>query len=117
MKLLKKIKTRKDYEEALARFEEVFHAKPGTKESDEADVLAILIEEFERRSFLIESPDPIEAIRYRMEQEGLSNKDLAEILGFKSRVSDLFNHRRKLTLTMIKSLHEKLHIPLEALIK
>lgn len=101
----------------MKRFEKVFHAKAGTKEGDEADVLALLIKDYEDRHFVIEAPDPLEAIKYRMEQEGLSKTDLAKILGFKSRVSDIFSGRRKLTLEMVRNLHEKLNIPLEALVK
>ncbi|TND09437.1 MAG: XRE family transcriptional regulator [Bacteroidetes bacterium] len=113
----KKIKTKKDYQSALVRFEQVFHAKPGTKEGDEAEVLAVLIKDYEDRTFIIEAPDALDAIRYRMEQEGMTNKDLAKILGYKSRVSDIFNGRRKLNLAMIRNLHLKMHIPLEALVK
>jgi HTH-type transcriptional regulator/antitoxin HigA len=95
----------------------VFHAKTGTKESDEADLLSVLIKDYESHHFVFETPDPIEAIKYRMEQEGLSKTDLAEILGYKSRVSDILSKTRKLNVNMIRNLHEKLHIPLESLVK
>src|SRR5687767_11698532 len=98
---LKKIKTKKDYAEALALLAKVFQAKAGTKDGDLADVLALLIEDYENRMFPIETSDPIEAIKYRMEQQNLSKKDIGEILGFKSRVSDIFSGRRKLTLEMV----------------
>jgi HTH-type transcriptional regulator/antitoxin HigA len=114
---IKILKTKKDYQEALERFEEIFQAKIGTKESDEADVLSLLIGKYEENHFVINAPSPLEAIKYRMEQQGLTNKDLAEILGFKSRVTDLFNKHRKLNLTMIRKLHDKLHIPLEILVR
>jgi len=114
---IKILKTKKDYQEALERFEEIFQAKIGTKESDEADVLSLLIGKYEENHFVINAPDPLEAIKYRMEQQGLTNKDLAEILGFKSRVTDLFNKHRKLNLNMIRKLHDKLHIPLEILVR
>jgi HTH-type transcriptional regulator/antitoxin HigA len=114
---LKILKTKKDYHEALERFEEIFQAKVGTKESDEADVLSLLIGEYEEKHFVINAPNPLEAIKYRMEQQGLTNKDLANILGFKSRVTDIFNKHRKLNLTMVRKLHDKLHIPLEILVK
>lgn len=114
---LKKIKTRKDYQKALERFEEIFLAKNGTPESDEAEVLALLIKDYEDTHYVIEAPDPLEAIKYRMEQQGLSNNDLAKILGYKSRVSDIFHKTRKLNLKMIRRLYEKLHIPLETLVK
>lgn len=114
---LKILKTKKDYQEALERFEEIFQAKLGTKESDEADVLSLLIREYEDKHFVINAPSPLEAIKYRMEQQGLTNKDLAKILGFKSRVTDIFNKHRKLNLAMVRKLHDKLHIPLETLIR
>ena len=114
---MKKIKTKKDYESALERFETIFQAKQGTPESDEADVMALLIADYENRHFIIEAPDPIAAIKYRMEQQGLTNKDLAVILGFKSRVTDIFNKNRKLNLAMVRKLHDALHIPLASLVK
>ncbi len=114
---LKILKTKKQYQEALARFEEIFQAKAGSVESDEADVLALLIKEYENKHYLIDAPTPIDAIRYRMEQQGLSNKDLAQILGYKSRVSDILRKSRKLSMGMIRKLHRELHIPLETLVK
>jgi HTH-type transcriptional regulator/antitoxin HigA len=114
---LKIIKTKKEYQLALKRFEQIFQAKPGSVESDEADVLAVLIKAYEDKNFIIQAPAPLEAIRYRMEQQGLSNSDLVKILGFKSRVTDIFNKRRKLNMTMIRKLHQHLQIPLESLIK
>lgn len=114
---LKILKSKKDYALALERFEEIFQSKTGSKESDEADLLSLLIKDYEERNFVINTPNPIDAIRYRMEQQGLSNKDLAEILGFKSRVTDIFNNHRKLSLSMIRKLHAELHIPLEILIR
>lgn len=115
--LLKKIKTQKQYMLAMARFEEIFMAEEGTSESDEADVLAMLIKDYDDQHFVIDAPDPIEAIKYRMEQQGISNKQLADILGYKSRVTDIFNGHRKLNLAMVRKLHEFLHIPLQSLIK
>lgn len=114
---IKVLKTKKDYLEAMERFEEIFQAKAGTKESDEADILSILIKEYEDKHYVIEAPSPLEAIRYRMEQQGLTNKDLADILGFKSRVTDIFNMHRKLNLTMVRKLHDALNIPLETLVR
>lgn len=114
---LKILKTKKDYLVALQRFEEVFQATTGTNESEEADVLALLIREYEDRYYVINASSPLEAIKYRMEQQGLSNTDLARILGFKSRVTDLFNQHRKLNLSMVRKLHEALNIPLETLIQ
>lgn len=114
---VKKIKNKKQYLGALERFEEIFQAKPGTKASDEADVLALVIKDYEERHYVIDAPDPIEAIKYRMEQQGITNKQLADILGYKSRVTDLFKKNRKLNLSMVRKLHVSLHIPLQSLIK
>ncbi len=111
------IKTEKEYNKALAMFEKIFLAKKGTKESDMADVLAILIERYENEKFHINSPDPIEAIKYRMEQQNLKQKDLAQYLGGKDKVSKILNRKRKLTLEMIRNLNEFLNIPLNALVK
>ena len=110
------LKTEEDYQKALSRLEEIFHAPADTPEGDEAELLVLLIEKYEEEHYPIESPDPIEAIKFRMEQMGLSNNDLAEILGYKSRVSELFKGKRKLSLTMIKNLHKKLKIPYESLL-
>lgn len=114
---LKILKTKKDYYAALSRFEEIFQAKPGSPESDEADVLSVLIKVYEDKHFVIQTPGPLEAIKYRMEQQGLTNSDLAVLLGFKSRVTDIFNKHRKLNLVMIRKLHDQLNIPLETLVK
>ena len=114
---LKIIKTKKDYFKSLERFEEIFQAIVGTPESDEADVLSLLIKAYEDKHFVIEAPSPLEAIRYRMKEQGLSNSDLASILGFKSRVTDIFNKNRKLSLAHIRKLNQQLNIPLEILVK
>lgn len=114
---LKILKTKKEYLKSLERFEEIFQTRPGSAESDEADVLALLIKDYENKHYVIDAPSPIEAIKYRMEQQGLTNKDLAQILGFKSRVSDIFKKNRKLNLGMVRKLYYELHIPLETLVK
>ena len=114
---VRKIKSKKQYLAALERFEDILQSKPGTIESDEADVLALVIKDYENQHYIIEAPDPIEAIKYRMEQQGISNKQLADILGYKSRVTDLFKKNRKLNLSMVRKLHASLHIPLESLVK
>ena len=114
---LKIIKTKKDYLVAMERFEEIFSAKKGTKESDEADVLSLIIKDYEDKHYVIQASNPLDAIKYRMEQQGLSNSDLAKILGYKSRVSDIFHNTRKLNLNMIRKLYEKLNIPLETVVK
>jgi HTH-type transcriptional regulator/antitoxin HigA len=114
---LKIIKTTKEYQEALESLEKVFDAKPDTPEGDELEILALLIDQYEKEHFPIEEPDPIEAIKFRMEQLGMKQKDLAETIGFKSRVSEVLNKKRKLTLEMIRKLHEQLNIPTNILIK
>ncbi len=111
------IKNEKDYQNALNRLEEIFDAKMGTKEGDELEILSILIDKYENEHFPIEMPNPIEAIKFRMEQMGLKQKDLADIFGFKSRVSEVLNGKRKLTLEMIRKLNTKLHIPTDVLIQ
>ena len=113
---IKAIKTENDYNQALKRLDGIFHAPADSKEGDEAEVLTILIEKYEDEHYPIEAPDPIEAIKFRMEQMDMSNRDLAQIIGYKSRVSEIFSRKRKLTLKMIRSLHEKLKIPYESLI-
>lgn len=113
---IKAIKTDTDYTQALKRLELIFHAPVNSDEGDEAEILSILIEKYEDEHYPIDTPDPIEAIKFRMEQMGMDNNDLAEIIGYKSRVSEIFSRKRKLTLKMIRNLHEKLKIPYESLI-
>jgi HTH-type transcriptional regulator / antitoxin HigA len=111
------IHTEKDYENALARIEEIFDAESGTKEGDELEILGILIDEYEKKHFSIEAPTPIEAIKFRMDQLGLEQKDLAKILGSKSRASEILSGKRSLSLRQIKILYRKLGIPAEVLIQ
>jgi HTH-type transcriptional regulator/antitoxin HigA len=111
------IKTKKDYNQALERLELIFDAKKGTKEGDELKLLGILIEQYENENFFIDLPDPIEAIKFRMEQLGYTQNDLAKIVGFKSRASEILNRKRKLSLDMIRQLHESLNIPTDILIQ
>ena len=113
---IKAIKTEEDYKQALKMLEEIFHSPADTIEGDEAEVLSILIEKFEDENYPVEAPDPIEAIKFRMEQLEMDNNDLAKIIGYKSRVSEIFNRKRKLTLKMIRDLHNKMNIPYEALL-
>ena len=110
------IKTEEDYNQALKRLEVIFDAPVDSREGDEAEILSILIEKYEDEHYPIEAPDPIEAIKFRMEQMDMNNQDLADIIGYKSRVSEIFNRKRKLTLKMIRNLHKKLKIPYESLI-
>jgi HTH-type transcriptional regulator/antitoxin HigA len=114
---LKPIKTEADYKLALERLEEIFDAKLDSNEGDELEILAILIDNYEKEIDRIDFPDPIEAIKFRMEQKGLKQKDLVEIIGFKTRVSEVLNKKRKLTLDMIRKLHEQLSIPTDVLIR
>ena len=114
---LKLIKTKKDYNQALERLELVFDAKKGTAAGDELELLGMLIEQYENEHFPIDFPDPIEAIKFRMEQLGYTQKDLAKIVGLKSRASEILNKKRKLTLEMIRQLHDKMNIPTEVLIR
>jgi len=116
MKILP-IRNEKDYQNALNRLEDIFDAKNGTEEGDELEILSILIDRYENDQFPIGMPDPIEAIKFRMEQMGMKQKDLAEVVGFKSRVSEILNKKRKLTLDMIRKLNTTLHIPTEVLIQ
>ncbi len=111
------IRNEKDYQNALNRLEEVFEAKKGTDEGDELEILSILIDRYENENFPIGMPDPIEAIKFRMEQMGMKQKDLAEVIGFKSRVSEVLSKKRKLTLGMIRKLNSTLHIPTEVLVQ
>ncbi len=110
------IKTAQDYKAALAQIESLWEAKPNSPESDALDVLTTLISAYEEKHFPIEMPDPIAAIKFRMEQEGLQDKDLVPYLGQRSRVSEILNKKRKLSLTMIRKLSAGLRIPLQALI-
>ena len=111
------IKNKKQYVNALQRFETIFFAKANTKEGKEAQLLALVIKDYEDKHYTIASPDPVEAIKYRMEQMQMTKKELGEILGYTSRVSEILNRKRKLTLEMVRNLHEKLNMPLESLIK
>lgn len=113
---VKVIKTEEEYNQALKRLEIIFDALVDSVEGDEAELLGILIEKYEDEHYSIEAPDPIEAIKFRMEQMSMNNNDLAKVIGYKSRVSEIFSRKRKLTIKMIRNLHEKLNIPYESLI-
>ncbi len=113
---VKVIKTEEEYNKALKRLDVIFDAQEDSSEGDEAELLGILIEKYEDEHYPIETPDPIEAIKFRMEQMNMDNHDLAEVIGYKSRVSEIFNRKRKLTLKMIRNLHDKLKIPYDSLI-
>jgi HTH-type transcriptional regulator/antitoxin HigA len=114
---IKPIKNAKDYKQAMLRLEQIFDARPRTKEGDELEILSLLIEKYENEKYPIEAPDPIEAIKFRMEQMGYKQRDLENIIGHKGRVSEVLNRKRKLTLEMIRKIHDALHIPAEVLVK
>lgn len=114
---IKPIKTEQDYQEALDRLEVIFDAKKGSPEGDELEILGLLIEKYESMHFPIDLPDPIEAIKFRMEQMGYTQSDLVKIIGLKSRVSEILNKKRKLTLEMIRKIHVALNIPTEILVQ
>lgn len=117
MMTVKLIKTKKDHQDALKRLEEIFDARPGTREADELEVLSFLIEKYEQERYPIDLPDPIEAIKFRMEQLGYTQTDLANVVGLKSRASEILSKKRRLTLEMIRNLHKTLHIPTDVLIQ
>ena len=111
------VKTDVEYEKALARIDALMAAKRGTPEGDELELLVTLVDLYEQRVHRIDLPDPISAIRFRMEQQGLRQKDLVPILGSKSRVSEVLSGKRPLTLKMIRALHAGLGIPAEVLVQ
>lgn len=115
--ITKVIKTEQEYQAALNRLEEIFDSKKDSKTADELELLSLLIEKYENEISPIDLPDPIEAIKFRMEQLGYKQKDLAQAIGLKSRVSEILNKKRKLTIDMIRKLHDTLGIPTEVLIK
>jgi len=116
--MLKPIKTKKEYEEALQHIYGLMQKelKPGSKLSDELEVLSILVEAYEKKHYPVPPPHPLEAIKFRLEQMGLNETQLSALLGGRSRKSEILSGRRKLSLAMIRELHNKLHIPAETLI-
>ncbi len=114
---VKPIRSESDYDAALADVEKLMDAKPGTSKGDRLDVLVTLLEAYEEKHWRVDPPDPIDAIKLRMEQQGLTRSDLEKVLGSRSRVSEILNRRRPLTLEMIRRLHRQLGIPAESLIK
>lgn len=113
----KVIKTTEEHDQALARIEELFSAKPGTPEGDELELLVLLVETYEAEKFPIELPDAIEAIRFRMEQMNLKQKDLIPIIGSKSKVSEVLSGKRELSITMIRKIVSNLNIPAAVLLQ
>jgi len=113
---IKPIKTKKDYEKSLERLEVIFDANSNSKEGDEAEILSMLIDNYENKHYPIDAPDPIEAIKIRMEEMNLKQKDLVGIIGGKSRVSEILNKKKKLTVEMIRELEKILHISASVLV-
>jgi HTH-type transcriptional regulator / antitoxin HigA len=112
---LKVIKNKTDYQRALKRLEKIFDAAVNTAVGDEAEMLTILIDTYENEHYPIETPDPIEAIKFRMDQMNLSRTDIAKIIGYRSRTTEILTKKRKLNLAMIRNLQDKLRIPYESL--
>lgn len=113
---IKPIKSEQDYEKALERLEMIFDSPANTKDGDEAEILSMLIDNYENQYYPIEAPDPIEAIKIRMEEMNLKQKDLVGILGGKSRVSEILNKKKRLTVDMIRELEQILHISASVLV-
>ncbi|HNX07806.1 MAG TPA: hypothetical protein PKL96_09505 [Bacteroidales bacterium] len=113
---IKLIKTESDYRKALQRLDKIFDAKIGTSESDEADILGMLVDEYEKKHYPIDAPDPIEAIKIRMQEMHLKQVDLVNEIGGKSRVSEVLNRKRKLTVEMIRKLTNRLNLSADLLI-
>lgn len=111
------IKTEAEYEAALRKVESLMDAEPGSPEEDALELWSLLVERYEEEQHAIDLPDPIEAIRFRMEQEGLRQKDLQKYLPNKSRISEILNRKRPLSLSMIRSLHRGLGIPADVLVR
>lgn len=108
--ILHPIKTETDYREALKRLEIIFDAKPGTPESDELEILGLMVDDYENKHYPIDAPDPIEAIKIRMEEMSLKQIDLIQEIGGKSRVSEILNRKRRLTVEMIRKLSTRLNL-------
>ena len=113
---VKLIKTEDEYNEALSRIDELFDVTPESKDFDEVELLIALVELYEQQHYKIESPDPIEAIKFRMEQMELKRTDMTKYFGTRGRVSEILNRKRELTLAMIKKLHKDFGIPAESLL-
>jgi HTH-type transcriptional regulator/antitoxin HigA len=113
---IKPVRTNADYERTLREIERLWGAKAGTPDGDKLDILATLVEAYEQKHFPIDPPDPIEAIRFRLEQQGLDRRALVGIIGGRSRVHEVMNRKRALSLEMIRRLHERFGIPAEVLI-
>jgi len=113
---IKPIRNENDLQKSFSQLEKVFQAGAGTEEADDREVLVTLIEAYENKHYPITPPDPVDAIKFRMEQQGLKARDLEEYIGSSGRVSEILNRKRPLSLKMIKCLHKNLHIPYESLL-
>lgn len=111
------IKTEKEYKKALKELDNLLYTKENSSEAEKLEILSILVENYENKHYKIEAPDPIEAINFRIEQLGLSRKNLEKSIGSRSKVSEILNKRRPLTLSMIRKLHKNLNIPADILIQ
>ena len=111
------IRTKRDHESALKEIERLWGAKIGTPEGDRLDVLATLVDAYEAEHYPMDPPDPIEAIKFRMEQQGLTRRDLEEIIGTRTRIAEVLNRKRGLSIAMIRRLHERLGISADVLIR
>jgi HTH-type transcriptional regulator / antitoxin HigA len=113
---IRPIKTEQDYNTSICRIEVLWGAKKDTPQGDELDLLVTLVESYEMKHFPIAPPDPVDAIKFRMEQMGMTKADMVQYIGSQSRVSEILNGKRKLTLGMIKSLYKGLRIPADILL-
>jgi HTH-type transcriptional regulator / antitoxin HigA len=111
------IRTKRDYESALKEVERLWGAKAGTSDGDRLDVLATLVDAYEAEHYPMDPPDPVEAIKFRMEQQGLTRRDLEEIIGTRTRIAEVLNRKRGLSIRMIRRLHERLGISADVLIR
>jgi len=115
---LKLIKTEQDYDNALKRLDKIFHAKPGSREQEELEILVLLIEKYETEKVgEFPNPDPIEAIKFKMDQMGITQTDLAELIGLKSRASEILSRKRPMSVNIIRKLSHALSIPADILIQ
>jgi len=114
---VKPVRSEKDHKAALSEMKRLWGSKSGTPEGDRLDVLATLVDAYENQHHPLDPPDPVEAIKFRMEQQGLTRKDLEGIIGTRTRIAEILNRRRRLSIGMIRRLHDRLGIPAEVLIR
>src|SRR5690348_12383014 len=113
---IKPIRTKKDHERAIRRIEKLWDAKPHSPQGDECEILVTLVEAYEEKHYPIAPPHPVEAIKFQMEQLGMTDADLAKYVGSRSRVSEIFSGKRRLTVGMMKRLHNQMGVPAESLL-